>query len=102
VPPTGFAGDPSLTLNGGTTTLVLTPSTTGAGSADIALNMGAGVANPATCTTWTSGPTGGGTPSPALGYLAGNTCGVGDSKAPAVRIKFGSPKAPYIFLRENY
>ena len=102
VPPTGFAGDPSLTLNGGTTTLVLTPSTTGAGSADISLNMGAGVANPLTCTTWTLGPAGGGTPSPALGYLAGNTCGVGDSKAPAVRIKFGSPKAPYIYLRENY
>jgi hypothetical protein len=101
-PPSGVAGDPSLTLGAGTTTLILTPSTKGAGSADIALNMGAGVANPTTCTSWAAAPSGGASPSPLLNYLSGNTCGVGDSKAPATRVKFGSPKAPYIYLRERY
>jgi hypothetical protein len=106
VPPAGVAGDPTLTLAGGTATLVLTPSTPGAGGADVALNMGVnmgtGLPNPEACTTWSAAPLGAGDPGPRLNYLAGNTCGVGDTKAPAVRVRFGASKAPYIYMRERY
>jgi len=106
VPPAGVAGDPTLTLAGGTATLVLTPSTPGAGGADVALNMGVnmgtGLPNPEACTTWGVAPLGAGDPGPRLNYLAGNTCGVGDTKAPAVRVRFGASKAPYIYMRERY
>jgi hypothetical protein len=37
-----------------------------------------------------------------MSYLAGNWCGTAYDKAPAARIHFGSPKAPYIYLRERY
>ncbi|MDP1652663.1 MAG: LamG domain-containing protein [Rhodocyclaceae bacterium] len=99
-PPTGVAGVPSVTLAGGITNLRITPSTRGVGSADVILNLG-GAIGMASCVTLSSS-VGGAAPSPTLPYLAGNWCGSAYDKAPVVRIKLGSPKAPYIYLRERY
>lgn len=81
-------------------TLMLTPSAMGIGSADILLNLG-GAVTTSSCTTLTS-PVGGGVPTPVLDYLAGNWCGTNYDRTAVARIRFGSPKAPYIYLRERY
>ncbi|MCK9381247.1 MAG: hypothetical protein M0P95_09290 [Sulfuritalea sp.] len=100
IPPAGIAGSPSATLASGATDLRITPSTNGVGSADLILNLG-GIIGMTSCVTLSS-PVGGGTPTPTLAFLAGNWCGASYDKAPLARIKFGSPKAPYIYLRERY
>lgn len=102
VPPTGVATVPAATLMGGVTNLRITPSTKGAGSVDLALNLGNGVTGTNWCGTWTVAPVGGATPSPGLLYLSGNWCGTASDRVPNARIRFGSPKAPYIYLRERY
>jgi hypothetical protein len=47
-------------------------------------------------------PVGGTAPTSSLAFLAGNWCGTNYDKTSTARIKFGSPKAPYIYLRERY
>lgn len=100
---------PSATLVGGATSFKITPTVKGAGTVDLVLNLGLGLTNLTNwCGSW-SGPLAGtgGAPSPDLSYLAGDWCVTAPppttyTKAPAVRIKFGSPKSSYIYLRERY
>jgi MSHA biogenesis protein MshQ len=96
----------ALTLGSGRGTIVLAAPNAGtSGSADIALNL-----NPAattvdvSCNTthpptisganlpWLQGKWGGSIACPSTLY----------DRDPSARIKFGSPKAPYIYLRERY
>ena len=89
----------ALTLAAGTGTIVLAvPAAGTTGSADIALNL------TATPTDVSCNPTHPATISGAnLPWLQGNWCGAaGYVRDPGARIKFGSPKAPYIYLRERY
>jgi MSHA biogenesis protein MshQ len=92
----------SVALRGGGVWDVLLDKPTLPGSADIALDLGTGTAAANVClAAWSNGPS----PAPvaaSLSYLLGNWCGAGFDKAPLARIKFGSPKAPYIYLRERY
>lgn len=97
IPPVGVTVTPA---SPGRWTLIVTPSAMGVGSADILLNLG-GAVTTSSCTTLTS-PVGGGVPTPALDYLAGNWCGANHDRTSVARIRFGSPKAPYIYLRERY
>lgn len=71
------------------------------GSADVALDLGTGTAAADVClSSWTTGPSA--TTGAGLSFLLGQWCGGTYSKAPLARIRFGSPKAPYIYLRERY
>ena len=71
------------------------------GSADVALDLGTGTAAATTCLpSWTNGPDA--TTGAGLSHLLGKWCGASYDKAPLARVKFGSPKAPYIYLRERY
>ncbi|WP_460489012.1 DUF6701 domain-containing protein [Curvibacter fontanus] len=103
-----LALSPAATMSGGVTNFrinpSISPSVRGAGSVDLVLNLGAGVANSNWCGSWTTGPAAGtGTaPSPDLSFLLANWCGSNADRAPAARIRFGSPTAPYIYLRERY
>ncbi|MDP2170312.1 MAG: LamG domain-containing protein [Rhodocyclaceae bacterium] len=73
-----------------------------AGSLDVVLDLGAGSAAANAClASWTNGPTGY-TGAAPLNHLLGNWCGSAYDRNPVARIKFGSPKAPYIYLRERY
>jgi hypothetical protein len=82
-------------ITGGLGSIVLTkPGVTG--SADIALNL-TNTATDASCNTSHPATTGAN-----LSWLQGNWCGAGFDKDPNARVKFGSPKAPYIYLRERY
>ena len=101
-PPTGVAVVPSTTLTGGVASVRITPSAKGAGSVDLALNLGNGVTGSNWCGTWAAAPSGGATPSPDLSYLSGNWCGTASDRVPNARIRFGASKAPYIYLRERY
>ena len=87
-------------ITSGIGALTISPSTKGFGSADLVLNLG-GAVTTTSCSTLTSA-IGGSAPTSSLDYLAGQWCGTSYNKAPIVRIKFGSPKAPYIYLRERY
>lgn len=101
----GSAALTSTTMSGGITNFRISPSAKGAGSVDLVLNLGAGVtSNTNWCGSWTTGPaTGTGTaPSPDLSFLSAQWCGSNADRAPAARIRFGSPTAPYIYLRERY
>lgn len=96
---------PVATLSGGRTNFRITPSTMGPGSVDLALNLGFGLVGGTNwCGAWGSGQIAGTgtTPAPSLSFLAGNWCGAASDRAPAARIRFGSPRAPYIYLRERY
>ncbi len=96
---------PATTLSGGVGNFRINPATRGSGSVDLALNLGAGLtSNVNWCGSWSSGPAAGtGTaPSPDLSFLTGNWCGSNADRAPAARIRFGSPKVPFIYLRERY
>jgi MSHA biogenesis protein MshQ len=100
-----LALSPAATLSGGISNFRINPATRGAGSVDLVLNLGTGVdSNVDWCGGWTSGPAAGtGTaPSPDLSFLLGNWCGSNADRAPAARIRFGSPRAPFIYLRERY
>jgi hypothetical protein len=75
------------------------------------LNLGFGVSSTAPdldwCGSWPTTGTQPATntgvmPSPDLSFLAGNWCGSNADRAPAARIRFGSPKVPFIYLRERY
>ena len=99
-PPAGVGVTPMSPTSPGMATLIMTPSTRGVGSADLRLNLGGSVGTTG-CGTISS-PQGGVAPTTSLAYLAGNWCGSDYDRAPTARIKFGSPKAPYIYLRERY
>ncbi len=72
------------------------------GTADVALDLGTGTAASDVClSSWTNGPTPA-TAGSGLTHFLGLWCGAGYDKAPLTRIRFGSPKAPYIYLRERY
>lgn len=93
------------TLSGGAGSFRLAPTVKGPGSVDVALNLGAGLTSLTRwCGSWSSGPVAGTgtTPVPDMSYLADNWCGAAADKAPAARLRFGSPRAPYIYLRERY
>ncbi|MDE2618428.1 MAG: hypothetical protein KGL73_15590, partial [Burkholderiales bacterium] len=95
----------SATMSGGITNFRISPTAKGAGSVDLVLNLGAGVtSNTNWCGSWTTGPAAGtGTaPSPDLSFFTAQWCGSSADRAPAARIRFGSPTAPYIYLRERY
>jgi hypothetical protein len=96
-PPTGVSISQT---SPGQWTMVITPSVQGVGSADLRFNLG-GTVTTTGCSTLSS-PVGGAAPAASLDYLAGNWCGSSYDRAPSSRIKFGSPKAPYIYLRERY
>jgi MSHA biogenesis protein MshQ len=86
----------SVAGSGGLWNLKLTPGAAVASAFDIALNLGA-------AGTDTSCNTSHGGTAANLPWLQGNWCGVaGYVRDPNARIKFGSPKAPYIYLRERY
>lgn len=87
-------------MQGGIGYLIIQPSVKGAGSTDLVLNLGGSVAT-TSCAALIS-PVGGIAPLASIDYLAGNWCGASYDRAPIARIKFGSPKAPYIYLRERY
>jgi hypothetical protein len=93
-----------VTLSNGASTLVLTQGATKyVASADIALNL-TGTTTDVSCNTthptptaganlpWLQGKWGGSTACPSTLY----------DRDPNARITFGSPKAPYIYLRERY
>jgi len=90
----------AITLNGGLATFIVTkPAPTAVGSADLAINLGA-TSGDANCigAGMTQAPSGAN-----LSWLRGNWCGTaGYVKDPSARLKFGSPKAPFIYLREKY
>jgi MSHA biogenesis protein MshQ len=98
--PTGVDVTQMSLTSPGMATLIMTPSTRGAGSADLRLNLGGSVGT--TGCGPISSPQGGAVPATGLAHLAGNWCGSDYDRAPTARIKFGSPKAPYIYLRERY
>jgi MSHA biogenesis protein MshQ len=90
-----------VTLANGSATIVLAPPVPVAtGSFDVVLNLGTGLVSPNSCEPATA-VFGGGTAS-SLSYLLGNWCGVANDRAPSARIKLGSPKASYIYMRERY
>lgn len=100
-----LALNPASTLSAGVTNFRISPATRGAGSLDLVLNLGTGVdSNVDWCSSWSNGPVAGtGTgPSPDLSFLLGQWCGSNADRAPAARIRFGSPRAPFIYLRERY
>ena len=76
----------------------ITFAPTAVGAYDIALNLGS-AANDASCNAVALPASTGAN----LSWLQGNWCGVaGYVRDPNARIKLGSPKAPYIYLRERY
>ncbi len=100
-----LALSPSTTMSGGLTSFRITPATRAPGSVDVVLNLGLGVdANVDWCGAWTSGPAAGtGTaPAPDLSFMAAQWCGANADRAPAARLRFGSPRTPFIYLRERY
>jgi MSHA biogenesis protein MshQ len=100
-----LALSPSATMSGGLTNFRINPAVKGPGSVDVVLNLGLGVdANTDWCGAWNSGPAAGtGTaPVPDLSFLAAQWCGANADRAPAARLRFGSPTTPFIYLRERY
>jgi MSHA biogenesis protein MshQ len=85
-------------INGLGTLVLAAPNAGTSGGLDIALNLGA-TAGDANCI-------GGGFPAATAGaslaWLRGKWCGTDFARDPNVRVRFGSPKAPYIYLRERY
>lgn len=87
-----------VTLSSGQSNIILTQGATKyVGSVDLALNLRSGAGNDQSCVTWGTTPITIGADLPWLQFpwCAGKL-------DPAARIKFGSPKAPYIYLRERY
>ena len=97
----------AITLSNGSGTIVFAkPNPVATGSFDVVLNLGNGVTNAGSksCEPAAFDATyvGGTAPATSLTYLSGNWCGAAYDKAPSARIKLGSPKAPYIYMRERY
>jgi hypothetical protein len=88
----------SVTLSGGSGTLKLaTPSPAATGAVDVAANLGiTGTATDASCNATSPA----GTTAANLPWLQYPWCS--GKLDPNARVKFGSPKAPYIYLRERY
>ncbi|MFZ5567535.1 MAG: DUF6701 domain-containing protein [Pseudomonadota bacterium] len=100
-----LALSPSATMSGGLTNFRINPAVKGPGSVDVVLNLGLGVdANADWCGAWTSGPAAGtGTaPVPDLSFMTAQWCGANADRVPAARLRFGSPRTPFIYLRERY
>jgi MSHA biogenesis protein MshQ len=74
------------------------------GIADLAVNLGSGTtaATNVCLGSWSNGPNATTAPSPSLIHLAGQWCSSPANSAPVARVRFGTPKAPYIYLRERY
>lgn len=92
-------------LSGGSGFITLgKPSPTATGSLDLVLNLGSGYTSASTCELAATDASfvGGTTPTTSLTYLLGNWCGSNYDRAPTARIKFGTTKQPYIYLRERY
>ncbi len=97
----------AITLASGIGTIMLAkPNPSATGSFDVVLNLGNGVTNAGSksCEPAAFDATyvGGTAPATSLTYLSGNWCGAAYDKAPSARVKLGSPKAPYVYLRERY
>lgn len=92
----------AVTLSGGTGTLTLAkPSPTATGYVDLALNLGAtGTAQDDSCNS--SNPATTAANLPWLQFDQWCTVASDPKRDPNARVKFGSPKAPYIYLRERY
>ncbi|MBA3034056.1 MAG: LamG domain-containing protein [Gammaproteobacteria bacterium] len=87
-----------VTLSSGQSNIILTQGATKyVGSVDLALNLRSGAGNDQSCVTWGTTPV---TTGADLPWLQFPWCG--GKLDPAARIRFGSPKAPYIYLRERY
>lgn len=91
----------SITNTSGGIWNILLAKPAAAGYADLVLNLGASTAAASVClSSWSNGPDA--STSASLSYLLGNWCGATYSKAPLARVRFGSPKAGYIYRRERY
>ena len=75
-----------------------------AGGAYLAMNLGAGLtpAGNMCLVSWTNGPDASTGPTPSLTYLTGAWCASPAASVPVSSVKFGSPNAPYVYLRERY
>ncbi len=78
------------------------PSAGTVGSLDVVVNLGSGVISPNSCLATLTGQVGGAAPSPILTHLLGKWCGSAYDRAPAVKVKFGASKSPFIYFRERY
>lgn len=87
----------SVTLSGGSGALTLAkPSPAATGIVDLALNLGVtGTANDLSCNASSPATTAANLPWLQFAWCSGKL-------DPNARVKFGSPKAPYIYLRERY
>jgi len=81
-----------------------TPATPGVpaptGSFDVVANLTGAVVSPSSCELASASFTS--STSATLPWLLGNWCGSSFDKAPSARVKLGSSKAPFIYLRERY
>jgi hypothetical protein len=107
IAPTDHRPAAAITLSNGSGTILMTkPNPAATGSFDMVLNLGTGVtsAGNKSCepVVFDGSFVGGTTPASSLSYLLGNWCGTAYDRAPSARIKLGSPKAPYLYLRERY
>lgn len=87
----------------GVATIILAKPTV-PGVLDLALDLGSGASTLSAASvclsSWSNGPNS--TPGAGMAYLAGAWCGTTYSKMPLARVKFGSPKSSFIYLRERY
>ncbi len=93
----------AVTIIGGVGTLTLAkPSPVATGHVDVALNLGAsGTTQDDSCSS-SSPPTTTAANLPWLQFDQWCTVAADPKRDPNARVKFGSPKAPYIYLRERY
>jgi len=74
---------------------------TSAGSIDITLNLAGSTAAADAClAAWVNSPDA--STNASLAFLTSKWCGAAYDKIPIARLRFGSPKASYIYLRERY
>ncbi|MBL8478134.1 MAG: hypothetical protein JNK59_02405, partial [Sterolibacteriaceae bacterium] len=87
----------AVTLNGGNGTLTLAkPSPVATGIVDVAVNLGStGTPADVSCNAASPATTAANMPWLQFAWCAGKL-------DPNARVRFGSPKAPYIYLRERY
>jgi MSHA biogenesis protein MshQ len=74
------------------------------GGAYLTLDLGSGTAATTNVclNSWSNGPNATTAPSPTLTYLAGQWCSSPALSSPVASAKFGSPKTPYIYMRERH
>jgi len=80
---------------------VLLAKPASAGAVDLVANVAGSTTAAAACLgSWSNGPDA--SSSAGLGHLLGTWCGSSPVYDPLVRVRFGTPNAPYVFLRERY